>query len=219
MRLWIYGNFVVDAAFEFAALACQFLRIEREVLAAGRLSGYGLEVGNEFGTAQSPAAYAQTAYETGLLTGSDLLHLDPDAEFLGKYLDQLAEIHSFVSYVVEDSLASVALKLHVAYLHVQPEFGSNLPCPYHRTTLPGYGLLPFLQIQRTGLPVYLLEFLGIHVEMSSDHLPADYRAAQGNDAHIVSCCGFYHDQISGLQQLVRRILIESFSGVLEANLV
>ena len=109
--------------------------------------------------------------------------------------------------------------MNVAYLHVQPEFGSNLPCPYHRTTLPGYGLLPFLQIQRTGLPVYLLELLGIHVEMSSDHLPADYRAAQGDDAHIVSCCGFYHYQISGLQQLVRRVLIETLSGILETYFV
>ena len=52
--------------------------------------------------------------------------------------------------------------------------------------------LPFLQIQLAGLPVYLLEFLGLHVKMNSDHLPADYRAAQGDDAHIVSCCGFYH---------------------------
>ena len=40
-------------------------------------------------------------------------------EGLGKHLDELAEVHSLVGYVVEYRLVAVALILHIAYLHLQ----------------------------------------------------------------------------------------------------
>ena len=135
------------------------------------------------------------------------------------YLYELAEIHPFVSDIVEDSLRPVSLELHVAYLHVQSEVGGDLSRPYHSAVLPGYGFLPFLQIQLAGLPVYLLEFLGLHVKMVPGHLSADHRTAQGYDAYVMSGGSLYHDKIAGFQKQVGSVLIESLSGILETYFV
>ena len=40
-------------------------------------------------------------------------------EGIGKNLDELAEVHTFVSDVIEDSLVAVSLIFYITYFHLQ----------------------------------------------------------------------------------------------------
>lgn len=70
------------------------------------------------GAAQLPSAGTCATDTSGFLTGADLFHLNTDAESFGIDLNQLAEIDTSIGYVVEDSLAAIALVFNIAYFHL-----------------------------------------------------------------------------------------------------
>ena len=196
----------------------QLLGVEREVLCAGGTRRDGGEGGHPRGAAQLATAGTQTADATCLLACANLLHLDADVETLGKDLNQLAEIDSFVGNVVEDSLDFIALILHVANLHVKPHIGGNLARENHRLMLQGDGLLPTLDIVGLGLAVDFAEFAVLGVEPRATHLLEDHIARQRDDADIVTRSGLDGYNITALKLQVVDILVESATGILESYL-
>jgi hypothetical protein len=73
------------------------------------------------GTAQFSAARPYTAYPSGFLARTYLAHFNPYPEFLGKDLNKLAEIDSFISNIVENCFCFISLILNISDLHVQFE--------------------------------------------------------------------------------------------------
>ena len=177
------------------------MRIERQILATCRRRGDGLEIRDIVRTAQLPAADSQAAYQTGLLTCSDLLHLYPDAEFLSENLDKLTEIHTTVRYVIENGLGAVPLEFHVADFHIQTEFHSYLTGTDHRFLLTRNSLLPFFDVEGLCLPVDFLEFRIFRVNAPALHLLADYRTLECNDTQVVTALRLNDDQIAHLDAL------------------
>ncbi len=213
------GCLKVDAAFELAALPSQLLRVEGQVLAAGRGGGDGFEVRYELGAAQGPAAYAQAADEPRLLAGADLLHLYPDVELFRKVLDELAEVHAFVCNVVEDGLGAVSLELHVADLHLEAEAGRQLARAYHCAVFARYGLLPVLHIQSLGLAVDFLELVGLGIDAAPCHLAQHHGAAEGHYAQVVAVGRLHNHQVARLELLPGIVAENHLAGVLEADFV
>ena len=75
-------------------------------------------------------------------------------------LDQLAEVHTLIGDIVEDSLVAVALIFHVANLHLQSQSLGNLSALYHRGVLTRLGLTVFIHIYRTGYAIHALDVVG-----------------------------------------------------------
>ncbi len=143
-------HLVVQAAFQLAALSGQFLRVDGYILVACRRSGDGNKTRHPFAATHFASTGADTAYAACLLAGTDLLHLNLDPELAGQYFDQLAEIDPFISDIVKDGFVTVALILHVADLHLQPQLLGDLTGANHGRLLARFCLLILLQIGRPG---------------------------------------------------------------------
>ena len=210
--------FVHHAALELRALPGELLRVERDILHAGRTRRDAREARHPRRAAQLASAGAQSADASGLLAGADLLHLDADVEALGEDLDQLAEVDALVGDVVEDRLDLVALVLDVADLHVEPHVGGDLPRGDHRLVLEGDGLLPAFDVVGLGLAVDLPVFAVVGVEARAAHLPRHQVARHRDDADVVSGRGLHGDDVADLQRQVVDVLVERAPRVLEAHL-
>ena len=173
----VSGCLIIDAAFQLAALTRQLLRIERQILTAGRLGCDRLEICHKLGAAKWPAAHSEATDETGLLARPNLLHLYADVELFCKILDKLPEVHPLICNIVEDGLCTVTLELHVPDFHLQAESGSQLTGAYHSCVLAGDCLLPSLDIQGLGLAVYLLELIGLRIYSPADTLTQHHSPA------------------------------------------
>ncbi len=114
-------HFVVEAAFQFGALAGKLLRIQGYVLETRRAGRYRYEGGHPGGAAEFASARTDATDASCFLAGAYLFHLDAYVEGVGKNLDELAEVHTLVGDVIEDGLVAVALIFHVAHLHVEVE--------------------------------------------------------------------------------------------------
>ena len=152
------------------------------------------------------------------MAGADLLHLDPYPEFFGVDLDELAEIHPAVRYVIENGLCPVSLELHVTYLHVQVQLLGNLAGTDHRLLLPGYGLLPLVYVKRLGFAVDPPELRRIRIKAAALYLLDHHRAFERDDSEVVAALGFNDDQIAHPNALPRLISVDSLAGVLETDL-
>ena len=216
--LLVGGNLVVEAALELGTLACEFLRVRREVLQACSPRTDGREARHPCGAAEFASARPRTAYAAGFLTGTNLLHLDADAERLGIDLNQLPEIDTSVSNIVEDGFASVALVLHVTNLHLELHVLGNLSCPYHRFVLECMCLFGTLEVSLGSETVddACLEMLDVDAAFA--HLEDDELSDQRHFAYIVSGIAFHGHHLSFLEREVVDVAVVAFTGVLELNL-
>ena len=112
------------------------------------------------GTAQLTSAGTCTADTASLLTGTNLFHLNANMESCCQVLDELTEVHTFVSDIVEDGLVAVTLVLYVANLHLQSQILGNLTALNHRGVLAALGLAILVHIHRTGYTIYTLDVVG-----------------------------------------------------------
>ena len=80
-----------------------------------------MEISHPGRATQFASTRTRSADTSGLLAGTNLLHLDAHAEGLGIHFDELPEVHTSVGDVIEDGFGTVALILDVAYLHLQPK--------------------------------------------------------------------------------------------------
>ncbi len=187
--------FEVKAAFQFGALAGKFLRVERYILETGGRCTYRDKVGHPAGAAQRASAGADTAYAAGFLTRSNLLHLYPHLESLGKDLDKMTEIYAFVGDIIEDCLVAVALVFHVAYLHVEFEILGYLAGADHRIVLLGFGFFEATEIGRFCLAEHTAQFgVGLHTGLADLKL---YKASgEGHFANVVTRSGFHGHNVA-----------------------
>ena len=148
--LHIVVHLVVEAALEFCTHSSQLLRIERNVLKTCGIGTHTYEVLHPCGTAQLAPTRSCTANASSLLTGSNLFHLNPHVECVGKHLDELSEIHALVGNIIEYSLIAVALIFHVAYFHLQSEVFCYLATLYHCSVLPALSFAVFVHIGGAG---------------------------------------------------------------------
>ena len=195
----------------------QFLRVERDLLHSGGVGRNARETRDPRCTAEFASAGSDTADASGLLTGSDLFHLDADVEPFGEDLDQLAEIDPLVGDVVEDRLDFVALVLYVADLHVEPHLGCDLTRGDHCLVFEGNGLLPTLDVVGFGQAVDLLEFAVVGVESNAPHLLGYHVARQGDDADIVAGRCLHGDDVAPFERQVIDVLIVGTAGVFETD--
>jgi hypothetical protein len=78
-----------------------------------RLCGDGIKIRHPAAAAQFLSAYSKSAYEPGFLPCSKLSHFYTDAKFRSKELDQLPEIHPFISDVIKNSFCAVSLEFNI----------------------------------------------------------------------------------------------------------
>ena len=217
-RIEIGVQLVHEAALQLAALPGQLLRIERDLLTAGRVGGHRNETRDPRRAAQLAAARPEPSDTASFLPGSDLLHLDTDTELLGENLDQFAEIDPFVGDIVENGLDLIALILHVADLHVEFHVGGDPARADHRIMFERDGLLPFLDIVGFGLAIDFLELAVLRVEAHPLHLAGDQIARQRDDPDIVAGRRLDGDDVAPPQRQVIHIAVIALARIFEADL-
>ena len=210
-------HLIVETALELGALSCQFLRVGRYVLQAGRGGGHGVEVFHPGGAAQFTSAGADTADASGFLAGTDLFHLDADAEGFGQHLDELTEVDAGIGNVIKDGFVAVALIFHVADFHIQIEFLGYLAGTYHGVLFQRFGFLVLLDVSGACLAVDALDFCA-GFEAGLAHLQRHELAREGNHADVVTGRGFNGHDVSLDQGQVVFVAEITFAGVLELHL-
>lgn len=185
LHLNIRIYFVVQAALQFGALSCQFLRIHRQILEPCRPCGYRNEVSHPCRAAQFPSAGAYSADASRLLPCSNLLHLYAHSESLRQHFYQLTEVHASVSYVIENGLSSVTLIFHIANFHLQTQVLRNLAAAYHSAVLARLRLLVLVQINLACLSVDAF-YLNIRFQASLLHLQQHQSSRHRDCSYVVS---------------------------------
>ena len=142
---------VFQAAHQPPAGAGDLGGIEGEVLGLCHLNGYRLELVQELGTAEGPAADAQAAQHLGLVPHTDLPQLDAGMDGAGQVLHQGPEVHPAFRREEEEHLVSLKAVLRLHQLHLQAVGGDLL-----LTDLEGLCLL---------LPVFSTVFSSSSVAM------------------------------------------------------
>ena len=118
--------FILQAAHQPPAGAGDLGGIEGEVLGLCHLNGYRLELVQELGTAEGPAADAQAAQHLGLVPHTDLPQLDAGMDGAGQVLHQGPEVHPAFRREEEEHLVSLKAVLRLHQLHLQAVGGDLL---------------------------------------------------------------------------------------------
>ena len=209
-------NLIVQAALQLRTLASQFLRVEGNVLKTGGAGRYTYKVCHPCGAAQLTAARTDSADASSFLTCTNLLHLYPHSEALGKHFDQLAEIHAFVGDVVEDGFVAVALIFHIANLHLKSQVLGYLAGFYHGLMLVGFRLTVFVHVHVAGFAVDALE-LHIGFQIGFFHLEWNQAASHRHCSDVMSRVGFHSHDVAFHQVQVVAVQIVTFAGWLELH--
>ena len=145
-----------------------------------------------------------------------MFHFNTDTESFGKYLNQLAEVHTFVSNVVEDGLIAVALIFHITDFHIQVQVQCDLAGTDHGRMFLCFRFVEFLHIHRFCFPVDSLYF-NISLEVGLLHLQRDESSRQGYDADVMSRSSFYGNDVSLFQFDLVAVAVIAFSGVFKLH--
>ena len=157
--LYIVIYLVVETALQFGAHTSQLLRVERDILVACGIGAYTYEVLHPGSAAELSAARTGTADTASLLTCTNLLHLDTYMEGICKHLDELAEIHTLICDIVEDSLVAIALILHVTDFHLQTQVFGYLTALDHGVVFAALGFLCLVEVHLLGKSVDALDVI------------------------------------------------------------
>ena len=138
-------------------------------------------------------------------------------ECVGQNLDQLAEIHTFVGYIIEDCLVAVALILHVTNLHLQSQVLCYLSALNHCGVLAPLSLAAFVQVGLARYTVYAPYLVGrLQIGFLYLHLHEPSRERHHTD--VVSRISFYSHNVALLQVKTVHIVVVTLAGVLELHL-
>ena len=182
------------------------------------MGGYGDETCHPGGAAHLSSAGTYAANAPSLLSGTNLLHLDADAETVGQHLDEFAEVDTLVGNVVEDGFGSVALVLYVANFHVQHEVLSNLSGLEHGLLLKSFGLFPLLEVGGSGNAIDAFELVGVWVDVVFVHLEVDQTTEESDHADVVARRGLYGHHVARFEGYAGRVAVVGLAGVLELHL-
>ena len=120
-----------------------------------------------------------------LLSRTDLFHLNAHMEGIGKNLDELAEVHTFVSDVIEDSLVAVSLIFYITYFHLQSEIFGYLAALDHGAVFTALSLLAFVKIHLFGDTVDTLDII-LRLEVCLLNLEFYQSSGQRNHTDVVT---------------------------------
>ena len=208
--------FIVHATFQFGALSGQLLRVKTNVLVTCRTGRYRNKVFHPCGAAHFPSTGADATDASGFLACTDLFHLDTYAESFGKHFDELAEIHTSISDVIEDGFAAVALIFHVADFHLQAQVFGNLAGTYHSVVFPALGFLVFLDVCGFGLSINPFNFL-FRFEVGLFDLQGNKPSGEGDHADVVSRAGFHGHGVALFEWQMVGVAVISFTGIFELH--
>ena len=106
-------------------------------------------------------------------------------ESIGQHLDELAEIHTAIGNVVEDSLQAVTLIFHIANLHLQTQILGNLAGADHGIMLAALCLGIFLHIHLARFAIYTF-YLNVGAKIGFLHLKLDQTACHSYRAYVMA---------------------------------
>ena len=215
--LYIAVYLVVETALQFGAHTGKFLRIQRNVLIACCIGANADEVLHPGSAAEFSAARTRSTDATCFLSRTDLFHLNAHMEGIGKNLDELAEVHTFVSDVIEDSLVAVSLIFYITYFHLQSEIFGNLAALDHGAVFTALSLLAFVKIHLLGDTVDTLDII-LRLEVCLLNLEFYQSSGQCNHTDVVTRVSLYRHYIALLQVEVIYIVVISLTGILELYL-
>ena len=129
----------------------------------------------------------------------------------------MAEIHTFVSDIVENRLIAVALILHITDFHLQPQVHSNFARAYHGVLFAGLGLLIAFHVGRLGLAEDA-QYLGILAQVHTSHLVLDQASCEPHATDVVARVGLNSHPIALFQGDVGTVAVETAPRVLEEHL-
>ena len=138
-------------------------------------------------------------------------------EGVSQNLDELSEVNALVSDVVEYGLVAVALILHVAYLHLQPEVFGYLTALYHCAVFAALCLIILVHICRLGDAIDAL-YLVWRLQIGFLHLQLYKASGQRHNTDVVSRVCFNSHGIAFLKVKVIDIVIVTLACVLELHL-
>ena len=150
LRFGIGIDLEVHTALDLPTLPRELLRIHRDILHTGSPRTHRGEGRHPRGAAELTTTRTDTPDATCLLASTDLLHLDAHVEGICEHTDELAEVHTPVSDVVEDRLVAIALIFDVPDLHVEAQRRGDLSSLDHRRLFTALGFLPALEVTRAG---------------------------------------------------------------------
>ena len=182
-------------ALQFGAHPRQFLWVERDVLIACSIGAYAYEVLHPGGAAELSSARTGSTDSACFLACTNLLHLDAYMESLGKYLDELAEIHTFISDIVEYRLVAVALVLHVANLHLQAQVFGYLAALDHGGVFAALGLLPLVKVHLLGDAVDALDVI-LRLEVGFLDLQFHESSGECNHTDVVTRVSLHSHEVA-----------------------
>ena len=207
----------VYAALQLGTLPGEFLRVKRDVLKTSGTRRHRHEIGHPRRATQRTAARADATDTSGLLTGTNLLHLNAYLEDVGQHLDELAEIDASVGDIIENRLIAVALILYIADFHIQPEFGCNLAGAYHRV---GLARLRLFEAFKVGSLRFAedTQNLGVLAVVGALHLQLDQTPRHGHSADVVPRIGLHCHHVALVNVKVSAVAIEAATRILEMHL-
>ena len=175
------------------------------------------EVLHPCGAAQFASARSCSSNASGLLSGTNLFHLDAHVERVSQHLDELSEVHSFVGDIVEDGLVAVALIFHVTNLHLQFQVFCNLAALNHGAVFAAFGfeILVHIHLFRMAIDAFDVVWrLDVHLFQLQFHKSA--RECHHSD--VVSGAGLHGNDVAFLEVQVVDVVIITFARVLELHL-
>ena len=98
---------IFQAAHQAAAGAGNLGGIQGQILGLGHFDGHRLEVLQEAGTAEGPAADTQAAHHLSLVPDADLPQFNAGVEHGGQVLHQFPEVHPLIGGEIEQDFAAV----------------------------------------------------------------------------------------------------------------
>ena len=137
-------------------------------------------------------------------------------EGCGQVLNELAEIHTLVGYVVENSLVAVTLVLHVANLHLQTQSLGYFAALYHGGVLTCLRFAEFVHVYLTGNAVNALNVVGT-LQVSLLQLQLHQSASERHHADVVTWVGLYGHDVTLLQRQVVHVMVISLAGMFELH--
>ena len=132
-------------------------------------------------------------------------------------LDELTEVDTFISDVVENGLVAIALIFHITDLHVESQSLGDDTTLNHGRMLTGLCLTELLHINLAGYAVDTFDVVG-RFEVGLLDLELYQTTCQRHHADIVTRTGLYGYDVAFLQGQVVDIMIVTLARMLELYL-
>ena len=207
----------VHTALDLPTLPRELLRIHRDILHTGSPRTHRGEGRHPRGAAKLTTTRTDTPDTTRLLASTDLLHLDAHVEGICEHTDELAEVHTPVSDVVEDRLVAIALIFDVPDLHVEAQRRGYLSSLDHRRLFTALGFLPALEVTRAGDAVDVEELALVGAVAMVPHRQLGELTREGHLTDVVARRRFDGDDIAFIEVDSLSIEIVALAGILELH--